>query len=237
MSSEDVAGPGGPSSAAVLDALKTVVDPELRKDVVALGQVKQLVVDGGQVAFTLELATPAHPARDRIREAAEQAVGALPGVSGVAITMAANVRAVTAPEHGGAPLPGVKNVIAVGAGKGGVGKTTVSVNLALALAQMGCRVGILDGDVYGPNVPLMFGLTAELGTDGQKIAPAEKYGVQVVSMAFLAQRRSGAHLARPDAAQRHPAVLPRRGLEGPRLPDHGHAARAPATSPCRSARP
>ena len=187
MSSEDVAGPGGPSSAAVLDALKTVVDPELRKDVVALGQVKQLVVDGGHVAFTLELATPAHPARDRIREAAEQAVSALPGVSGVAITMAANVRAVTAPEHGGAPLPGVKNVIAVGAGKGGVGKTTVSVNLALALAQMGCRVGVLDGDVYGPNVPLMFGLTAELGTDGQKIAPAEKYGVQVVSMAFLAR--------------------------------------------------
>ena len=106
------------------------------------------------------------------------------------------MRAVTAPEHGGPPLPGVKNVIAVGAGKGGVGKTTVSVNLALALAQMGCRVGILDGDVYGPNVPLMFGLTAELGTDGQKIAPAEKYGVQVVSMAFLAKRRPGAHLAR-----------------------------------------
>ena len=112
---------------------------------------------------------------------------ALPGVTGLDITVRANVRAVTAPENGGPPLPGVKNIIAVGAGKGGVGKTTVSVNLALALAQMGCRVGILDGDVYGPNVPLMFGLTAELATDGQKIAPAEKYGVQVVSMAFLAR--------------------------------------------------
>jgi ATP-binding protein involved in chromosome partitioning len=114
-------------------------------------------------------------------------VRAVNGVTDVAIAVGANVRAVTAPEHGGPPLAGVKNVIAVGAGKGGVGKTTVSVNLALALAQMGCRVGILDGDVYGPNVPLMFGLSAELGTDGQKIAPAEKYGVQVVSMAFLAK--------------------------------------------------
>lgn len=187
MADDVVTRPEGVPTAAVLDALRAVTDPELHKDVVALGMVKQLVVDGGRVSFTLELATPAHPARDRMRDAAEAAVRAIPGVAEVALTVGANVRAVTAPEHGGPPLPGVRNVIAVGAGKGGVGKTTVSVNLALALAQMGCRVGILDGDVYGPNVPLMFGLTAELGTDGQKIAPAEKFGVQVVSMAFLAR--------------------------------------------------
>jgi ATP-binding protein involved in chromosome partitioning len=187
MSDDDVKPQDGVTPAAVLEALKAVTDPELRKDVVALNMVKGLSVAQGRVAFTLELSTPAHPARDRIREAVEQAVAALPGVSAIDITVGANVRAVTAPEHGGPPLAGVKNIIAIGAGKGGVGKTTVSVNLALALAQMGCRVGILDGDVYGPNVPLMFGLTAELATDGQKIAPAEKFGVQVVSMAFLAR--------------------------------------------------
>lgn len=187
MADDVTTRPEGVPPAAVLDALRGVIDPELHKDVVALGMVKQLAVDGGRVSFTLELATPAHPARDRMRDAAEAAVRAVPGVTEVALSVGANVRAVTAPEHGGPPLPGVRNIIAVGAGKGGVGKTTVSVNLALALAQMGCRVGILDGDVYGPNVPLMFGLTAELGTDGQKIAPAEKFGVQVVSMAFLAR--------------------------------------------------
>ena len=170
----------------VLDALKSVVDPDFRQDIVALGMAKGVAIADGRVAFTLELPTPAHPARERLKEQAEAALAALPGVTGVDITVTANVKSVTRPEHGKTPLPGVKNVIAVGAGKGGVGKTTVSVNLALALAQMGAKVGILDGDVYGPNVPLMFGLTAELGTDGQKIAPAEKYGVQIVSMAFMA---------------------------------------------------
>ena len=95
------------------------------------------------------------------------------------------VRSATAPEHGRPPLPGVKNVIAVGAGKGGVGKTTVAVNLALALAKMGARAGILDGDIYGPNVPMMLGLKAELESDGQQIGPAEKYGLQVVSIGFM----------------------------------------------------
>jgi ATP-binding protein involved in chromosome partitioning len=112
-------------------------------------------------------------------------VSTLPGVDTVDITPAVRVRSATAPERGGPPLAGVKNVIAVGAGKGGVGKTTVSVNLALALTKSGARVGILDGDIYGPNVPLMLGLKAELSTDGRQIRPAEKFGMQIVSLAFM----------------------------------------------------
>ena len=110
---------------------------------------------------------------------------ALPGVTEVDVTMTAQVRSVSAPEKGAFPVPGVKNVIAVGAGKGGVGKTTVAVNLAIALVKMGSRVGILDGDIYGPNVPIMLGLQAQLESDGQKIRPAEKYGLQVVSIGFM----------------------------------------------------
>ena len=101
--------------------------------------------------------------------------------------MTASVRAVSRPELGRAPVEGVKNVIAVGAGKGGVGKTTLSVNLAVALAQRGSRVALLDADVYGPNVPIMLGLKTQLEADGQKIRPAEKYGLQVVSVGFMTQ--------------------------------------------------
>ena len=112
---------------------------------------------------------------------------ALPGVSKANVTMTAKVRSASAPETGKLPVPGVKNVIAVGAGKGGVGKTTVAVNLALALAKCGSRVGILDGDIYGPNIPQMLGISTQLTTDGKQIVPAEKYGVQVVSIGFLTQ--------------------------------------------------
>ena len=111
----------------------------------------------------------------------------LPGIANVDVQSRFVVRSVSAPEHGKPPLPGVKNVIAVGAGKGGVGKTTVAVNLAVALSKSGARVGILDGDIYGPNVPIMLGLQAQLESDGKRIRPAEKYGIQVVSMGFLTQ--------------------------------------------------
>ena len=170
---------------AVLGALKVVTDPDLRRDIVSLGFVKDLAINSGRVSFTIELTTPACPVKDQMRDQALAAVRALPGVTDVDVRMTANVRSVSAPEIGRTPLPGVKNVLAVGAGKGGVGKTTVAVNLALALAKCGSRVGILDGDIYGPNVPIMLGLQTQLTTDGQRIVPAEKYGLQVVSMGFL----------------------------------------------------
>ncbi|HET9195575.1 MAG TPA: Mrp/NBP35 family ATP-binding protein [Vicinamibacterales bacterium] len=176
-----------PDRDAVLNALRAVVDPDIRRDIVTLGFVKDLSIDSGRVAFTIELTTPACPVKEQLREQATNAVRAVSGVSQVDVQLTANVRSALAPETGRPPLPGVKNVIAVGAGKGGVGKTTVAVNLALALVKCGSRVGVLDGDIYGPNVPLMLGLNTQLTTDGKQIVPAEKYGLQVVSIGFLTQ--------------------------------------------------
>src|SRR5580765_2416731 len=172
--------------ARVLDALKVVQDPDLHRDIVSLGFIKDLNVSGGKVAFTIELTTPACPVKDQMRDQARAAVLAVPGVTDVNVNMSASVRATGIGGEGPrAPLPGVKNIIAVGAGKGGVGKTTVAVNLAIALAKHGSRVGIIDGDIYGPNVPIMLGISTQLTTDGKKILPAEKYGLQVVSMGFM----------------------------------------------------
>src|ERR671937_1027070 len=171
---------------AVLDALKVVRDPDLNRDIVGLGFIKNLTIDGGRVAFTIELTTPACPVKDQMRDQARAAVMQLPGVASVDVTMSARVREAVSADGTRQSVQGVKNIIAVGAGKGGVGKTTVAVNLALALAKCGSRVGILDGDIYGPNVPIMLGLTStQLTTDGKQIVPAEKYGVQVVSIGFL----------------------------------------------------
>jgi ATP-binding protein involved in chromosome partitioning len=176
-----------PDRDAVLNALRVVIDPDIRKDIVTLGFVKNLAIEHGRVSFTIELTTPACPVKDQLRDQAVAAVRALPGVATVDAQMTAKVRSASAPETGRPPLPGVKNVIAVGAGKGGVGKTTVAVNLAIALAKCGSRVGLLDGDIYGPNVPIMLGITTQLTTDGKQIVPAEKYGLQVVSIGFLTQ--------------------------------------------------
>jgi ATP-binding protein involved in chromosome partitioning len=177
--------PRPPDEAAVLEALRVVRDPDLHKDIVSLGFVKNLSVQGDRVAFTIELTTPACPVKDQMRDQARAAVLEIPGVASVDVTMTADVRAVVPADAGRAPIEGVKNIIAVGAGKGGVGKTTLAVNLAVALARLGSRVGMIDGDIYGPNVPIMLGLQGQLTTDGQKILPAERYGVQVVSMGFL----------------------------------------------------
>jgi len=172
---------------AVLDALKVVRDPDLNRDIVSLGFIKELVIRDGDVAFTIELTTPACPVKDQMRDQARAAVLQLAGVSSVDVKLSARVREAVGGEGGRQPVAGVKNVIAVGAGKGGVGKTTLSVNLAIALAKSGSRVGLIDADIYGPNVPIMLGLRTQLATDGQKIIPAEKYGLQVISMGFLTE--------------------------------------------------
>ncbi len=171
--------------AGVLDALKIVQDPDLHRDIVSLGFIKDLSINSGRVSFTIELTTPACPVKDQMRDQARAAVMGLSGVTDVDVRMSARVREAMAGDGTRASIPGVKNIIAVGAGKGGVGKTTVAVNLALALARSGSKVGMIDGDIYGPNVPIMLGLKTQLTTDGQKILPAERYGLQVVSMGFM----------------------------------------------------
>ena len=171
--------------AAVLKALQTVQDPDLHRDIVSLGFVKDLRIRKGHVAFTIELTTPACPVKDQLREQARAAVMQIPGVSSVDVQMNARVREAAVGDSTRQAVPGVKNVIAVGAGKGGVGKTTVAVNLAIALQKRGSKVGIVDADIYGPNVPIMLGLKAELTSDGQKIIPAERFGMKIMSMGFL----------------------------------------------------
>jgi ATP-binding protein involved in chromosome partitioning len=151
---------------------------------------KDVTVDGGRVAVNVEAATPSSSKRAALAARVKDAIVAISGVTDATVTTSYIVKSVSAPEHGKPPLPGVKNVIAVGAGKGGVGKTTVSVNLAVALSKNGARVGVLDGDIYGPNVPIMLGLQAQLESDGKQIRPAEKYGIQVVSMGFLTQEEA-----------------------------------------------
>jgi ATP-binding protein involved in chromosome partitioning len=172
------------TEAAVLEALRAVKDPDLHKDIVALGFVKNLRIDGSRVALTIELTTPACPVKELMREQARVAIAAI-GAATIEIEMTAQVRAAAPADGGRAPVEGVKNIIAVGAGKGGVGKTTVAVNLAVALAIRGSRVALLDGDMYGPNVPIMLGLKTQLETDGKKILPAERYGIQAVSLGFM----------------------------------------------------
>lgn len=166
-------------------ALAEIVEPDLGADLVTLGAIKDLHLEDGHVSFAVELPTFTSALHPTVIDRARAMIESLPGAKSVDVSVTVRVRSATAPERGGPPLPGVKNIIAVGAGKGGVGKTTVAVNLALALTKAGARVGLLDGDIYGPNVPLMLGLKSELSTDGKHIRPAEKYGLQVVSLAFL----------------------------------------------------
>ena len=172
---------------SVLEALKVVIDPDLHRDIVSLGFVKNVKISGGDVSFTIELTTPACPVKDQMRDQSRAAVQRLPGVTRVDVEMTASVRSAVSPDAGRQGVPGVKNVIAVGAGKGGVGKTTVSVNLALALARAG-STGRTDRRRH---------LRSECPDDArhqdaaddrrQEDHPAEKYGLQVISMGFLTE--------------------------------------------------
>ena len=170
---------------AVLDSLKQIIDPDLRKDIVTLGFVRDLKIDGGDVSFRIVLTTPACPVKEEMEGMAREIVRVLPGVTNVNVTMDAEV-----PQGRGlansVAVPGVKNIIAVSSGKGGVGKSTVAVNLAVALALDGAKVGIMDADVYGPNVPLMLGTGyGQPEVQGQKLIPIEAHGIKMISMAVL----------------------------------------------------
>src|SRR2546421_10335708 len=148
----------GPTNQQVLEVLSRIQDPDLGRDVVSLGMIKELAVDpAGRVSFTFELTTPACPVRDRFKSQAQDSVGALPGVTAVDVRMTANVRPAFMRPKPSEILPGVKQTIAVASGKGGVGKSTVAVNLAAALRKSGATVGLLDADIYGPSVPGMTG--------------------------------------------------------------------------------
>jgi ATP-binding protein involved in chromosome partitioning len=180
----------------VLSALAQIVDPDLGRDVVSLGMIKDLRVSPeGDVAFTFELTTPACPVRDRFKSQAEEVVRGLPGVGQVDVRMTANVRSAFLRQPAGEMLPGVRQTVAVASGKGGVGKSTVAVNLAAALQQSGARVGLLDADIYGPSVPAMTGTLEQPrvvevpGRDGEverKLVPLEAYGLKLMSIGFLA---------------------------------------------------
>jgi len=170
----------------VLEALGHVQDPELHRDLVSLNMIHDLVVEDGKVSFTIMLTTPACPLRTKIEKDARVAVQELTGVREVTIKMSANVPN-DGRTRGMLKLP-VKNVVAVASGKGGVGKTTVAVNTAVALAQMGAKVGLLDADIYGPNVPTMMGIHELPRPTKEMIAPAERHGVKMMSIGFVVKQ-------------------------------------------------
>ena len=170
---------------AVLDALRQIIDPDLHKDIVTLGFIKDLAIRNGDVSFRIVLTTPACPVKSEMESAARELVSAIPGVQTVNVTMDAEV-----PKGRGlgdkVSVPGVKNIVAVSSGKGGVGKSTVAVNLAVALALDGAKVGLMDADVYGPNVPIMLGVAnARPEVEVNKLIPVEAHGIKLISMAVL----------------------------------------------------
>jgi ATP-binding protein involved in chromosome partitioning len=169
---------------SILDALRQVQEPELGRDIVTLNMVKSIAIEGAKVAFTIELTTPACPLKDEIEGNARTVLSGI-GAETIEITWGAMVRRAT-PQQAEAILPNVKNVIAVGSGKGGVGKSTVSVNLAVALAQAGAKVGLLDADITGPNIPMMLGVTGQpKASESNKITPLERHGVKCISIQFF----------------------------------------------------
>ena len=176
---------GQPSEEQILAALRQVIDPDLHRDIVSLGMIRDVVIEDGHVTFKFVLTTPACPVRGELQKSAEEAVAGVSGVRGVTVDMSAEVQATRG--VGPRPVRGVKNVIAVASNKGGVGKSTVAVNLALALSRHGARVGLLDADITGPNIPTMMGLQegfqAEVG-----LSIVERYGVKLASIGFVLKK-------------------------------------------------
>ena len=169
----------------VLAELRKVEDPDLHRDIVSLGFIKNLVIKHGHVSFDVELTTPACPVKEELKSECYAKVKQIPGVQSVEVKMTSNVRAQAANQRQ-AMLPKVKNIIAVASGKGGVGKSTVAANLALALAQTGASVGLLDADIYGPSIPLMFGVSGQPDVnEAEQIIPIEKHGIKLMSIGFL----------------------------------------------------
>ena len=174
----------------ILEALKNVDDPDLKKDIVTLGMVKDVEVDGKKVNFTVVLTTPACPMKDMIHKACVNAVKYYVDKEAIVeVNMTANVTANKTSKQ--IPLPGIKNIIAVSSGKGGVGKSTIAANLACALAMQGAKVALVDADIYGPSVPMMFdvihGRPKAKVIDGvEKMEPLESYGVKINSIGFMA---------------------------------------------------
>ncbi len=173
----------------ILDALKSVIDPDLNKDIVTLGFVKDLKVEGTKASFTVELTTPACPLKAELEAAAKEAALSVEGIEEVAINMSSSVKSHRQEQ----PLkenlvPGVKNVVAIASGKGGVGKSTVSVNLAVAMAMTGAKVGLLDLDIYGPSIPIMMGVDEQPKTENNKMVPLERFGVRMMSIGFLVDK-------------------------------------------------
>ena len=171
------------SQEAILTVLRRVQDPELHKDLVTLNMIQDLEINGGKVSFRIVLTTPACPLSGRIENDARQAVMSVAGVESAVIKMDAIVTSDGRP-RGLLQLP-VTNAVAVASGKGGVGKSTVAVNVAVALAQTGASVGLLDADIYGPNVPTMMGIKRLPPPENNKLVPAQAYGVKVMSIGFL----------------------------------------------------
>jgi ATP-binding protein involved in chromosome partitioning len=175
-----------PSSQQVLDVLAHIQDPDLGRDVVSLGMIKELEVNPqGKVSFTFELTTPACPVRDRFKTQAQDLVGVMPGVTGVEVRMTANVRPAFMRPKPSEILPGVKQTIAVASGKGGVGKSTVAVNLAAALRLSGAEVGLLDADIYGPSVPAMTGSNSVPEQLNGRLMPIEAHGLKLMSFGHI----------------------------------------------------
>lgn len=169
----------------VLNALTTVMDPDLHRDLVSLNMIKDIEIQGEKVSFSIELTTPSCPLKGKIEADARKAVLTLTEAKEVDINMTAKVKQPKAVDLSGNCF---KHVIAVGSGKGGVGKSTASLNIALALVRDGAKVGLLDADIYGPNIPRMLGIDSLPPTlEGQKVKPADAFGLKVVSIGFLVQ--------------------------------------------------